>query len=171
MSNPFTTRPLAAGDLDPVIALDRKLSGRARRGFFETRLTAALKEPKAFLYIGLTHIDPDPDPDPDSDGDGVLAGYVMARLLRGEFGGDTLTAQLDAIGVDPEFQGRGAGRALMRALDKIMRQKGVTELQSQVDWTNHALTGFFAKTGFTVAPRIVLERGTGELTGIQAGAE
>jgi ribosomal protein S18 acetylase RimI-like enzyme len=163
MSNPFTTRPLAAGDLDPVIALDRKLSGRARRGFFETRLTAALKEPKAFLYIGLTHTGP--------DSDGALAGYVMARLLRGEFGGDALTAQLDAIGVDPEFQGRGAGRALMRALDKIMRQKGVTELQSQVDWTNHTLTGFFAKTGFTVAPRIVLERGTGELTGIQAGAE
>ena len=163
MSNPFTTRPLAAGDLDPVIALDRKLSGRARRGFFETRLTAALREPKAFLYIGLTHTGP--------DGDGVLAGYVMARLLRGEFGGDALVAQLDAIGVDPEFQGKGAGRALMRALDKIMRQKGVTELQSQVDWTNHTLTGFLAKTGFTVAPRIVLERGTGELPSFQADAE
>ncbi len=158
MSNPFTTRKLAADDLDPVIALDRKLSGRSRRGFFEKRLAAALKEPKAFLYIGL-------------HADGGLAGYVMARLLQGEFGGDAVVAQLDAIGVDPEFQGKGAGRALMRALDKLMRQKGVTELQSQVDWTNHTLTGFFAKTGFTVAPRIVLERGTGELTGLQAGAE
>ncbi len=158
MSNSFATRPLTGDDLDPVIALDRKLSGHSRRGFFEKRLAAALREPKAYLYIGLL-------------ADGVLAGYVMARLLRGEFGDDALVAQLDAIGVDPEFQGRGAGRALMRALDKIMRQKGVTELQSQVDWTNHTLTGFFAKTGFTVAPRIVLERGTGELTGIQAGAE
>lgn len=158
MSAPFTTRKLAADDLDPVIALDRKLSGRPRRGFFEKRLAAALKEPKAFLYIGLR-------------ADGVLAGYVMARLLRGEFGGDAVVAQLDAIGVDPEFQGQGAGRALIDALDDIMAQKGVTELQSQVDWTNRTLMGFFAKTGFTVAPRIVLERGTGELQTFQAPLE
>ncbi len=163
MSNSFATRPLTGDDLDPVIALDRKLSGRARRGFFEKRLATALKHPKAFIYIGLTGNGP--------TGDGALAGYVMARLLRGEFGEDALVAQLDAIGVDPDFQGRGAGRALIDALDAIMAQKGVAELHSQVDWSNHTLAGFFARNGFTVAPRIVLERDTGELQTFQAAAE
>ena len=158
MSNSFATRPLTGDDLDRVIALDRKLSGHSRRGFFEKRLAAALREPKAYLYIGLL-------------ADGVLAGYVMARLLRGEFGDDALVAQLDAIGVDPDFQGRGAGRALIDALDAIMAQKGVAELHSQVDWSNHTLAGFFARNGFRVAPRIVLERDTGELQSFQARAE
>ena len=72
-------------------------------------------------------------------------------------------AVLDAIGVDPEAQGAGVGQALIAALDAIMAKKGVRELQSQVDWSNRALTDFFAKAGFEAAPRIVLDRATGDL--------
>ena len=39
-----------------------------------------------------------------------------------------------------------------------MRQKGVQSLQSQADWTNHALLRFFDASGFGLAPRLMLER-------------
>jgi hypothetical protein len=39
-----------------------------------------------------------------------------------------------------------------------MRTKSVHMLQSQADWTNHALLKFFDVSGFGLAPRLVLER-------------
>lgn len=144
-----TVRPLGVDDLDRVVALDQKLSGRARRGFYESRLKAAIREPKRFIYVGV--------------GEGeALDGFVLVRVLEGEFGGEAPVAVLDAIGVDPARQGSGAGHALMTGLEDVMRQKGVRELQSQLDWNNHTLMRFLDAAGFRLAPRVVLSRAVGE---------
>lgn len=140
-------RPLVPTDLDRVVALDRTLSGRSRRGFFEARLAAALRDPKGFIQLGI------------GDGDG-LAGYVFVRVLEGEFGTETRSAVLDAVGVDPGRQGAGLGRTLMTGLEDTMRKAGIGELQSQVDWTNHGLIRFLGAAGFRLAPRMVLGRTT-----------
>ena len=90
--------------------------------------------------------------------DGVLVGFAFARILRGEFGREQAMATLDAFGVERSNQDRGVGRALMNGLTEVMRRKGVQSLQSQADWTNHALLRFFDASGFGLAPRLVLER-------------
>ena len=64
-------RPLDAADLERCIAIDRALSGRLRRGFFEKRLDAAIKNPERFVYVGV------------ADGN-ELAGFALVRLLAGE---------------------------------------------------------------------------------------
>lgn len=138
-------RPLTVDDLDKVVAIDKALIGRSRRGFFETRLKAALRNPKRFIYVGACE---------DDD----LVGYVLARLLEGEFGGDRTVAVLDAIGLDPRQQGKGLGRRLMAGLEDVMHQKNVHELQSQLDWNNHTLMRFLDQSGFRLAPRVVLSR-------------
>lgn len=138
-------RPLTVDDLDRVVSIDRSLAGRSRRGFFETRLKAALRDPKRFIYVGVC------------DGD-VLAGFILARVLEGEFGGKAPVAVLDAIGVDPDGHGKGLGRALMRGLENVMNEKNVRELQSQLDWNNHRLMRFLDAAGFKLAPRVVLSR-------------
>jgi ribosomal protein S18 acetylase RimI-like enzyme len=138
-------RPLTVDDLDQVVAIDRTLSGRSRRGFFETRLKGALRDPKRFLFVGVCE-------------DHELIGFVLARLLEGEFGGEAPVAVLDAIGLDPGKRGKGYGRRLMTGLEEVMRQKNVRELQSQLDWNNHALMGFLDAAGFRLAPRVVLSR-------------
>jgi ribosomal protein S18 acetylase RimI-like enzyme len=138
-------RPLTVDDLDRVAAIDRTLIGRSRRGFFETRLKGALRDPKRFLFVGVC------------DGD-ELVGFVLARMLEGEFGGDSPIAVLDAIGLDPRRRGKGYGRQLMTGLEDVMRQKNVRELQSQLDWDNHALMRFLDAAGFRLAPRVVLSR-------------
>lgn len=138
-------RPLTVDDLDEVVAIDKSLIGRSRRGFFETRLKAALHNPKRFIYVGACE-------------EGELVGYVLARLLEGEFGGDATVAVLDAIGLDPRQQGKGHGRRLMEGLEDVMRQKNVHELQSQLDWNNHSLMRFLDVSGFKLAPRVVLSR-------------
>lgn len=141
-------RPLTAADLDRVVAIDSAASGRPRRGFFDKRLEAALTDPKGFVYVGY-------------DDDGDLAGFMMCRLLEGEFGGTAPVAVMDAMGVDPNGQGRGIGRSLLAATEAILRHKGVREVQSESDWRQLPVLRFFAATGFRVAPRYVLEREVG----------
>lgn len=141
-------RRLTGGDLERCIAIDRAHAGRSRRGFFEARLRAALKDPARFIYVGVD----------DADGGAGLAGFALVRLLEGEYGGTERIAVLDAIGVDGKLHGHGHGRALMRGAEEVMRDKGVVELRSQLDWNNHALTRFLDAAGFELAPRVVLSR-------------
>ncbi len=139
--------PLGADDLEAVIAIDKTLSGTSRRGFFEKRLAAALDEPGDFIYVGLRE-------------GKRLVGFALARLVEGEFGKPGARAMLDAIGVDPNHKSELAGHQLLSAVEEVLRNKGVGELTSQVEWENQNLLTFFASAGFTMAPRIVLTRPT-----------
>ncbi len=145
-----TIQPLRAEDLDAVIALDTAIGGLSRRGFFERRLSAALEQPRDYVYVGL-HLN------------GQLAGFAMARLVEGAFGKPGARAVLDAITVARAHQSHGAGHKLLNAVRDILTHKGVSELESQVDWADRALLGFLGDTGFTLAPRIVLSRKTDHL--------
>lgn len=138
-------RPLRPSDLDRVIAIDSGHVGRPRRRFFEKRLAHAKQHPEDFVQVGVTRNE-------------TLVGFAFVRIQRGEFGRDQAVATLDAVGVEQDIRERGAGHALMDNLVKVMREKKVQSLQSQADWTNHALLRFFNGSGFWLAPRMVLER-------------
>lgn len=154
-------RPLGRNDLDAVVAIDQALSGRSRRGFFAARLDHAARDPAAFAALA-------------AESEGRFAGFVFARIEEGEFGTTGPQASLDAIGVDLALAGRaGVGRELLDRLARDLRARGIGELATQVDWTDNRLIGFFSSTGFVLASRIVLERGTEELPpeGMQAADE
>jgi len=138
-------RPLDVDDIERVIAIDRAHSGHSRRRFFEKRFAAAKAQPDDFVHVGVTQ-------------DGLLRGYVIARVLRGEFGHEQSVAVLDAIGVEAESRERGIGQLLMYELRESMDGRGVRTLQSQADWTNHELLRFFDSAGFELAPRLTLQR-------------
>lgn len=138
-------RPLDADDIERVIAIDRAHSGDSRRHFFEKRFAAAKAQPDDFIHVGAVQ-------------DGLLRGYVIARVLRGEFGHEQSVAVLDAIGVETESRERGIGQLLMYELRESMGSRGVRMLQSQADWTNHELLRFFDSAGFKLAPRLTLQR-------------
>jgi GNAT superfamily N-acetyltransferase len=138
-------RALDAGDLERVIAIDRSPGGHTRRRFFEKRFAAAAAHPEDFVHVGMMR-------------GGALRGYALARLLRGEFGREHVTAVLDAVGVEPSSRETGIGRALLQELVARLRAQGARTLHSQAEWSEPELTRFFAATGFKLAPRVALER-------------
>lgn len=138
-------RPLTPGDLEAVVSIDYRRSGSRRQDFYEKRLKAAILKPKDFIYLGCCQ-------------DDTLVGFAFARLVGGEFGREDQAAALDAIGVDPDHEGKGIGATLIRGIDEIMRKKGVHEMQTQSEWTDLGQLRFFRRAGFRHAPRIVLER-------------
>lgn len=141
----LTIRPLTAADLDAVVAIDAALVGRPRRGFFERRLHAAVKDPKGFVYVGAAQ-------------GGVLRGFMLVRLITGEFGGAEEIAILDAMGVDPAARRHGVGRAMLADVDRVLRHKGVATMDTQTAWASRDLIGFLEAAGFAPGPRVVLAR-------------
>ena len=144
-----SVRPLRLDDLERVIAIDRALTGSVRRRFMKKRFTAAKAAPDDFVQLGVERA-------------GTLTGFALGRVLHGEFGLVEPAAVLDTIGVDPASQGQGCGHALMDGLLDLLRSKGVQALHSQAEWNSHGMLKFFDSAGFTLAPRVVLERGAAQ---------
>lgn len=142
-----TIRDIAAADIERVIELDRRLTGKPRRSHHEKRMAAVSAEPSGFITLAA------------ADGP-VLKGYAYAHILDGEFGGSGPVGVVDTIGVDPDQRGQGLGAKLLAAVEEAMKARGVKELVSQADWTEHGITRFFQSAGFALAPRVVLERST-----------
>lgn len=141
-------RSLEGSDLDAVVTLDQTLSGHSRHDFFARRLDHAARDRAAFAAFA-------------AERHRRLAGFVLARIYEGEFGATASEAALDAIGVD-RASGHGVGRVLLNHLATHLSTRGIGELATQVEWTDHVLLGFFARGGFVLAPRIVLERASGD---------
>lgn len=139
------SRLLATDDIERVIAIDQASGGYSRRHFFEKRFAAAKTQPDDFIHVGVVE-------------NGLLRGFAVARVHRGEFGFERAVAVLDAIGVESESRERGIGHLLMRELGEVMRRRGVHTLRSQANWTSHELLRFFAANGFKLASRLTLER-------------
>ena len=154
MSSPSrgTSRSLKAADFEAVVEIDRRITGRSRRVFFERRLKAALADPAGFLVVAV-------------EAEGVFGGFAIARMQNGEFGDDRRVAVLDVMSVDPNSQRGGLGTALLGAIAARMKKRELHELRTQVAWHDQALIRFFAARGFSLAPRQVLEHATDATVG------
>ncbi len=139
-----TVRPLAAADLDAVIAIDKANVGRSRRSYFQKRLEAARRHPDDHVQLGIE----------DKAG---FAGYVLARFREGEFGSPEPILVLEAIGITPGHQHAGLGHELIAGLEAAMRGRKVRILQTQSAWNEHDMLRFLDACGFALAPRQVVE--------------
>ena len=143
-------RSLHPNDLDRISEIESRIAGRPRKAFFEKRLAVATATPESFITCAAL------------DGEKVV-GYGFARLQAGEFGATRPVAVLDVIGVDPDVQGKGIGKAVLSGIEQRMEKKGIDTLGTQVAWTDHAMSGFLSSMGFNLAPSRIMERDTSPL--------
>ncbi len=138
-------RPLTRADFDAVVALDRGLTGKERRAWFTQRLNAALRQPRRHLQLA-------------ADGEGGLAGFVLARVVSGEYGrpGDLLV--LETIGVSAAARHSGLGQRMMAELAELGRARGHRAIVTQVDWRDHRMTSFLDHAGFAMSRTVVAGR-------------
>jgi predicted N-acetyltransferase YhbS len=138
-------RALAAGDLEPVAAIDATLCGRSRREYFERRLAAAQRDPGRHLQLAVEE-------------NGRLAGFMLGRALEGEFGRSEPALRLEAFGVSPSAQGHGLGAALAAAFEAQAARRGLAELRTIALWRAHPLLQFLDRAGYALARSHVLDR-------------
>jgi predicted N-acetyltransferase YhbS len=137
-------RRLAGADLDDVVAIDAVNAGRARRGYFEKRLALALAEPEIHVQFAI-------------ETDGALSGYVLARVLEGEFGRSAPSLRLEVIDVKVQAQHHGAGHRLHSALEEEATRLGMHEIRTGADWRDHGMLRFLDAVGYELAANHVID--------------
>ena len=137
-------RRLMPADLDAVVRVDAKVTGRTRSEYFKLKLKENLAETGVKVSLA-------------AELDEAFVGYLLARVYYGEFGLMEPAAVLDTLGVHPEFQHQGVGAALVRQLCTDLRGLGVGRLQTEVSWEDLGVLAFFKHEGFRPAPRLCLD--------------
>jgi len=146
----INVRRLTPDDLDGTVAIDRAIVGHSRRGYFEKRLAAALRDLDLHIQFGI-------------DGPDGLEATLLARVLSGEFGHAAKTVILEVIDVAPDCQHLGHGASLLAALEAEMQTRGIETLQTSILWTDHTMAKFLGANDFVKAQRHIIAGGIDRL--------
>lgn len=142
-------RPLQPADLESVVTIDAGIEGRVRRDYIERRLRAAQQQPQAHAQFAAVH-------------NGEIAGYMLARLVKGDFGRAEPSLRIEMMGLRPELGRAGIGKRLFEALQGWAQRRGATEVSTVASWKRSGLLGWLAAMGFELAPNLVLESRVGD---------
>lgn len=134
-------RSLRESDLKALIAIDRRITGRDRSRYFERKLDEALHE--SDVRVSLV-----------AEADGRAVGFIMARVDFGEFGRLEAAAVMDTIGIDPDYAGKGVGRALLSQLLANLMTLRVDKILTELDWSDRELIAFLDRCGFKPSSRL-----------------
>jgi ribosomal protein S18 acetylase RimI-like enzyme len=137
-------RSMTEADLPALIAIDRGITGRDRTRYFERKLTEVLQE--SDVRVSLV-----------AEADGRPVGFIMARVNLGEFGRTEPTAEMDTVGIDPEYRDRGIGRALLSQLFANLATLRVEKVLTEIDWSNVELLAFLSHCDFRPSARLAFE--------------
>jgi predicted N-acetyltransferase YhbS len=134
-------RLLTAKDLDDIVRIDGKITGRDRRAYMQHALDEALRETGVRISLAARV-------------DGNLAGFVMARADLGDFGRTEPVAVIDTLGVAPEYEHHGIGHALLSQLFLNLGALRIERVETVVDRKAFGLLGFFYDVGFAPGQRL-----------------
>lgn len=138
-------RSLASSDLRALVTIDRKITGRDRSSYFQRKLSDVLTE--SDVCVSLV-----------AELDTVPVGFIMARVDLGEFGRVETTAVIDTIGVDPDYQNRGVGRALVSQLLANLGTLRVEKVRTEVDWQDLDLVAYLSRNGFRPSQQLCFDQ-------------
>ena len=141
----FDVRALEAGDLDDIVRIDRRVSGRRREDYIRELFDEAMNDSAVRVSL-LACVD------------GIAAGFVMARTDFGDYGRAEPVAVLDTIGVDPDYAHRGVGHALLSQLFVNLAALRVERVETVVTRENFGLLGFFYDAGFEQSQHLSFDK-------------
>lgn len=141
-------RSMTGAELDAIARIDRRITGRDRRGYLEAQLAEAMHDSAIRVSLAAYR-------------DGALVGYLMARADFGDFGRTEPVAVLDTLGVDPDYARRGIGRALLSQLFANLGALRVERVETVIAYDDLALAGFFTACGFVPSQRLAFVRPVG----------
>jgi ribosomal protein S18 acetylase RimI-like enzyme len=134
-------RAMHTHDLPQIVRIDREITGRDREAYIAGKLGEAMDD--SAIRVSLT-----------ASVDGAIVGYLMARADLGDFGRTEPVAVLDTIGVDPAYEHRGIGHALVSQLFANLGALQIDRVETVVAPTDLALLGFLYNTGFKPSQRL-----------------
>jgi len=137
-------RPISELDIEPVSAIDEKITGRYHPEEWESRFAFYLRR--------------DPELSLVAEMDGKVVGFMLGDVRSGEFGLHEPAGWIEVLGVDPAAQGHSIGRMLLDGMIANFRERKVHAVRTLVDEkSQEQLLGFFEKAQFERTPIQTLE--------------
>ncbi len=137
-------RTMREDDIRAIVAIDRRITGRDRSTYFESKLAEALHE--SDVRVSLI-----------AERDGGPVGFIMARVDFGAFGRVEPTAVLDTVGINPDYRDLGIGRALLSQLLINLTTLRVEHVRTELGWRERDLLAFLDHCGFRPAQQLCFE--------------
>ncbi len=141
-------RAMRPEDLPQIVRIDREITGRDRKTYIAGKLDEAMDD--SAIRVSLT-----------ARIDDAIVGYLMARADLGDFGRTEPVAVLDTIGVDPNYEHRGVGHALVSELFANLGALQIDRVETVVAPADLALLGFLYDCGFKPSQRLAFVRRIG----------
>lgn len=138
-------RALARSDLEDIVRIDGRITGRRRDAYIRELLEEAMSDASVRLSL-VARVD------------GIAAGFITARADFGDAGRVEPVAVLDTIGVDPDYVHRGVGHALLSQLFANVTALGVDRVETVVARENFDLLGFFYDVSFEQSQRLAFDK-------------
>jgi ribosomal protein S18 acetylase RimI-like enzyme len=151
ISTAIEVRFLGMDDLEDILLIGKKILGEQYSDISE-RLVSLKETAVQHLKQG------DPLMNLGAAIDGKLIGFVFGEIRRWEFGRGDMSGWILILGVDPEYQGMGAGRKLGATLLDHFRKKNVTKIRTLVEWHDGELISYFKSLDFTMLRMLPLEK-------------
>jgi ribosomal protein S18 acetylase RimI-like enzyme len=136
-------RPVRRADLDPIVALDARVTGVEKRDYWRTvyRRYGEASPERQFLV---------------AESGGEVVGFVIGEVRDWEFGSPRC-GWVFGIDVLPEARQSGTGAQLLEAVCAGFRRAGVRKVRTMLNRDNTLVLSFFRSQGMMAGPFIPLE--------------
>jgi ribosomal protein S18 acetylase RimI-like enzyme len=137
-------RPVRRGDLESIVALDARVTGLAKPGYWQSvycRYGASTQSERQFLV---------------AESRGRVVGFVIGEVRDWEFGSPPC-GWVFGIDVHPEARLAGIGTNLLAAICAGFRRAGVRKVRTMLSRDNNLILSFFRSQGMMAGPFIPLE--------------
>jgi ribosomal protein S18 acetylase RimI-like enzyme len=131
-------------DLPAVAALDQRITGVAKAGYWQWALGHYAGGPAERIFL-VAETDK-----------GALAGFIIGEVRAWEFGSPPV-GWVFAIQVDQKLRLGGVATRLFQALCDRFRAAGVDRVRTLVDRRDHLILSFFRSQGMTAGPSLQLD--------------
>ena len=129
----ITIRPMEPEDIDAILEIDRKMSGKRRAVTYKDLISGDIGGDLDLSFIGEVG--------------GQVVGFVLARYTY--IGEPVIEVGLIQIfGVDPDYWGKGIASKLVDSVLECCQSKNLKIVRVMVNERDSRLQDFFAHLGF-----------------------
>jgi ribosomal protein S18 acetylase RimI-like enzyme len=144
----FTVRRVRAADVRHVIALDERVTGVAKLGYWKDVFERYVRRRQAERHFLIAE---------GRDERMPILGFIIGEVRAWEFG-SAPCGWVFALSVEPRARQHGVGDTLFRTISEEFKKAGVTKMRTMVARDNRLHMLFFRGEGMMAGPYLQLEK-------------